>query len=427
MRFGKCLLSMALVVFLVSCLPEKSEAVESLSDLLSRAMQKSPELQKLKSEYEAKRAGVIDAWLPNDPEFGVDVESQPALFQFNKRTDNEYMVIQTIPFPTKLFLRGLSASKEADAAYQKYKEAEREVRWHIEQPYYRLDLFQKTLAALEENQILLEQILKSAKARYESNPVSQADLLKTQIEHSKISIEVFNLREKIHLEQAHISHILNEPLEAQYTIVNQKEQIPFVTDVEGLEKLALEKRPELKALEAGIERAKINRTLANSDWLPDITARYEGRQFKGDSDVRENDTFIGVTVPFWSLLKGVGGVWKSAGLEVDAAEALYHEMKNEVFLKIHEAYSKVKSAENTIGVYENSIRPQAKQTVGVLLASYESGKADFLSLLEAQRTLRNSEIEYQTTLTDYETAVSELRWIVGDDLIPDHGEKNGNK
>ena len=396
--------------------PVAAAYAASLEELVADTVHHSPGLRRLQEEYEAAKARVIDAWLPRDPEVGVDVEGQPDLFRFNRRTDNEYSVTQMIPFPSKLFLRGLVASKEADIAYRKYKDKEREVIWHIEEPYYKLKLYKKTLEVSEENRGLLEQILKSAKARYESNQGSQRDLLKTQIEMSKISVEVFNLKEKIHLEEAHISHVLNKPLPTVYVFPDASPRKPFDYSLEDLEKRALEKRAELKAMEEGIERAKLGRTLAATDWLPDITVRYEGRQFRGDDTIAENDTFIGVTVPVWSLLKGVGGVWKSAGFETNAAESMYVETRNEIFLKIHEAYSRVKSSKNAIDVYENSILPQAKQEVQVLLASYEAGKADFLSLIESQKTLKEAEVEYQTALTEYEMAVSELKFQVGDDL-----------
>ena len=392
------------------------KSARSLQELIGDALQKNPGVKAKKMEYEALRSKVIGSWLPEDPQVGVDVEGQPALFRFNQRMDNEYMVMQTIPFPTKLFLKGLEASREAEIAYQRYKEEERRVVWHVEQPYYELYLSERTLGAVEESRELSELASKTAKAVYEAGKGSQADILKAGIELSKNSIEIFNLKEKIHLQYAHFAHLMNESLETPYEIKKTEARTPLSLSRPDLEKILLRKMPELRAFEIAVERAKVTRSLVNSQWLPDITLRYEGRQFRGDSAIRENDTFIGFSVPVWSLLKGIGGVWKSSDLDVKAAESAYLEMKNEELLKLHEAYSKVKAAENAMTIYENSILPQAKQQAEVALSSYEAGKADFLTLLDANRTLRDSQIEYYKASAEYEMGLSDLRLAVGDDL-----------
>src|SRR3989338_394946 len=81
-----------------------SSEILTLETLINEAFSKNPDLQAKKAEYEAKRSGVIGAWLPEDPEIGVDIEGQPKMFKFEERMNKEYMVSQSIPFPTKLFL-----------------------------------------------------------------------------------------------------------------------------------------------------------------------------------------------------------------------------------------------------------------------------------------------------------------------------------
>jgi outer membrane protein TolC len=397
----------------VDALAQSSSRAVGLKDLMREVLAKNQGLKAKQYEYESKRSGVIEAWLPEDPRVGVDVEGQSDLFDFDSRVDNEWMVEQSIPFPTKLFLKGIIASKEADRAYQSFKEEERSLWWHIEQPYYELYLAQKTLEALEENKSLLEQLLKSVKARYESNQASQDELLKIQIELSKNQIEIFDWKEKIHVQEAHFSHAVDESLETQYVVVNEYERPSFSITRPELEKLALAKRPELKNLAVAIELAKAQNTLSKTSWLPDLMARIETRNFKDDAMPREYDTFIGITVPVWSLIKGVGGGWKASEDQVRAAQAFYSQMKNEALLKVHEAYSKIKSAENALNVYENSILPQAKQQVEVALASYEAGKKDFLNVVDAQRTLKNTQIEYYRAIADYQMGLSDLRLAVG--------------
>jgi outer membrane protein TolC len=395
-----------------------SETSTSLPDLIQKAQEKNAALRAKKEAYEASRSRVVEAWFPDDPRIGVDVEGQSSLFSFGSRTDNEYMVEQTIPFPSKLFLKGVIASKETAGRFEQYKEEQRNLVWHLEQPYYELYLLKKTREVLEDNRRLLEQLAQSARARYESNQAPQADLLRAQIELSKNSIEIFNALQKEHLAQAHFSHILNESFEKEYAVISApelREALPYSRA--EFEKLAVQKRPELKALEIAVERAKANQSLAHSNWLPDITGRIEARQFQGESGTREKDTFIGFSVPVWSLLKGAGGGWESSDHEVKEAEAVYLQMKNETLLKVHEAFSKVQSAENSLTIYENSILPQAKQEVEVALSSYEAGRVDFQALMDSQKILKEAQLDYYKSWAEYWKGFSDLRLAVGGDWV----------
>ena len=159
-----------------------SEDTLTIQSLVQEALLKSPAVRSKKAQYEALRSKVIKAWLPEDPMVSAEPENQKKLFDFGSRTHVEYMVSQTIPFPTKLFLNGIIASKEADMAYQMFKEEERAVAWRIEQPSYQLILSKRTVSALGENKALLEQLSNVSKSRYESNATSQSDTLKVQIE-----------------------------------------------------------------------------------------------------------------------------------------------------------------------------------------------------------------------------------------------------
>jgi len=393
----------------------------TLDRLIDEALARSPGLQAKKRAYEAARSRVITAWLPEDPMVGADVEGQSSLFNFGSRTDREYMVSQTIPFPTTLLLRGQVAAREARMAYQQYKEAERDTIWHIEQPYYDLYMNKKTILALEDVEALLDKLSRAVQARYETNQASQQDVLKVQIEHSKVQIDLFNARQQEHVAQAHFSHILDRSLETRYAIPDDMPLTPLDLTRPELERLALKTKPELLAMETGIRRAKANRLMAFTSWLPEVTGRLEGRQFRGESGLREKDTFIGITVPVWSLLKGAGGEWKSAQREVQQAQAQYLEMKNEVLLAVHEAYAASASAQNGLLQYEQVILPQARQQVDVAFASYEASRTDFLNLIDAQRMLKDAQMAYYTLKADYERGLSNLRLAVGSALPTSQG------
>ncbi len=385
----------------------------TLDGLTQELLSRNPAVQAKRRAYEAARSRVFAAWLPDDPEFGIDAENQPSLFEIGGRGNLEYMATQTIPFPTTLILRGRVALREAQIAQQHYQEAIRDAAWHLEQPYYDLYLARRTRVALGEVRALLEKLSSTVRARYETNRGSQEDLLKANIELSKVEIELFSTQQREQVAQAHVAHLFDKPLDTRYLLPEEGLRPEFPTSRQLLEQQALRTRPELIAAEIGIQRAKTSRWLAATNWLPDLTGRIEARQFAGEDSMREYDTFIGVRVPVWSLIKGVGGEWKAAGADVRQVEAEYIEMKNEVLLAVAEAYAKAAAADQAVRTYEQFILPQAKQQVEVSLAAYEAGRVDFLNLIDAQRMLKESQLAFYQAEAGYEQGLSDLRRAVG--------------
>ncbi len=396
----------------------------TIQDIVQQGLLKSSAVRSKKAAYEAARAKVIKAWLPEDPMAGIDVEGQREIFKTGSRMNYETMVSQSVPFPTTLFLRGIAASKEADMAYQDFKEEERKVAWGVEQPVYSLFLTKKTIQALEETKTLLEQFSRAVRARYEAGQAGQIDSLKVGIELSQVNVEIFEWKQKEHVANAEVARQLNQPMGMVYEIdektTGEKEELSY----SDLEKAALDTKPELQMLKAAVEKARTESLLAKTDWLPELTGRVEIRDFTQEGREREVDNFIGFSVPVWSLVKGLGGAWRGADEEVKAAEALVVDMKNEVLLHVHHAFSRVSAARFAIETFEKETLPQARQQVQIALSGYEAGKVDVLMLIDAQRTLKNLQIQYYKALAEYEMGLSDLRLAVGRNL---KGAKKGEK
>ena len=205
---------------------------------------------------------------------------------------------------------------------------------------------------------------------------------------------------------------------SRYELPEESPSAPLTWSHAELDQLAIDGRPELQAAALGIKRATASRWLKQTRWLPELTARYEMRRFRDSATADEHDTFLGLTVPVWSLLQGASGEWKAADQDVGEAKAMYDQMKNEVLLAVHEAYAKAMSADHALTTYEQLTLPQAKQQVEVALAAYEAGRSDFLDLIDAQRMLKDIQLADYKARADYAVGLASLRLAVGGDLKP---------
>lgn len=389
----------------------------SIGPLIEEALATNAGLKAKESRYAALRSGVIGSWLPMDPLAGVDLEGQSDALDLDSRMNDEYMLEQDIPFPSKMLLRRLAASKAADTAYQEYLEERLQLTRRLSEPYIRLVEIKSTIELLGENRALLEQALRSARSAYESGRATQGDVLKAQIELSKIDIELFDAHEESAVQEASLSSALNRPAGTRYAVEATVARSAIPLSLSQLEERALRARPELKAYALRSERAGIERDLARQAWLPDVRLRYEKRRFRADGDPDQHDTFVGLTVPVWGLIGGLGGGWAAADAEAREALSQLEQARHDLVLQLRKAYSAYRRAENALDIYESGILPQALQQAEVSLAAYEAGRADFMTVVDAQRTLRESRIAYYRAWAESRLALVELDAYCGGGLL----------
>jgi outer membrane protein TolC len=81
------------------------------------------------------------------------------------------------------------------------------------------------------------------------------------------------------------------------------------------------------------------------------------------------------------------------------------------------AFYKVEQARRSVRIFENTIVPQAEQSLMANRAAYETNKVDFLMLLDSQRVLRDTKLAAHRALADFGTRLAELELAVGADLV----------
>jgi cobalt-zinc-cadmium efflux system outer membrane protein len=87
-------------------------------------------------------------------------------------------------------------------------------------------------------------------------------------------------------------------------------------------------------------------------------------------------------------------------------------------LSVQEAYIRAKGAERRAALLRTTILPQSQQTFDVSRVGYQSNQVDFFAILENQRMLLDSQLEYYRALGDFQHAVADLERVVGTSVAP---------
>jgi len=99
--------------------------------------------------------------------------------------------------------------------------------------------------------------------------------------------------------------------------------------------------------------------------------------------------------------------------DIQAIEAQYQAMKNEILYMVTDMASMIQRVERQLELYKTGIIPQANLQLSSAMSAYRVNKADFMTLLDSRMTLYKYELEYHLALTEYEKNVANLEAVVG--------------
>jgi outer membrane protein, heavy metal efflux system len=174
--------------------PNPSEA-SALRDLLSEAEQNNSAICAVTYAYRAARNVPNSAGALPDTHFQVQNFSVGSPKPFTGYTNSNFAYIgvgvsQDIPYPGKRRLRSEAAREEADAQGADIESVRRNVLQQVKANYFRLSYLQQAGEILQRDKQVLNVIEQVAEARYRTGSGSQQDVLKTQLQKTKVLQEV---------------------------------------------------------------------------------------------------------------------------------------------------------------------------------------------------------------------------------------------
>lgn len=390
-----------------------------LQDLVAEALQNNPQLRAARNQTAAAKTRVDQVTSWEAPQVGVEffqtpVRSFPNPVKNGMETD--YFIQQMFPFPGKLSAMGQAAENSANMVGQGYKALERKIIREVKSAYYELYLVQHKIQINAENQDLMRRFVDIANKQYEVGMGKQPDILRAQTELSTLINNGINLQREKRVVEAMINTILSRPANADLGFVPDIEtDVPRWT-FEQLRPLALENRAEVKAMNFNIEMNKAELSLSKREYFPDLMARVMYKNMA----MASNDfwsAMVGISIPLspWSSGKYTSKVQENE-LNVKKAEDEYTNMRNMTLFEVQDALVKVQTNENLVLLYKNTVIPQAEQTLQSTIAAYQTGKTEFLMLIDAYRMLLMSRLDYHMSVMNYMASQAALEQAVGMDI-----------
>lgn len=390
----------------------------TLAQTLDIAKERNPDILAAHDEWKMAEVKIPSVRTWPDPEVGVEYWGFPkSSLNVSQAPEKWYDVSQTIPFPGKLTLRGKAATHEARREEEVYRATERDILTQVKEAYYTLMYAERAVEIFNENVGIMRRFARTAESKYSVGKTPQSDVLRAQVELSKMENMAITTAQEQETAQAKLNALLDrrpeEPISAQ-------EEPPLASidlSFDELEKMALENRPEVHAASHHVNHMKAELAAMKADYLPDTMIQYTRRQVEG----READAIamFKFNLPF---------VWygrqralvRSTTFEKDHADAMLRSAQTMTRYDVKEFLVNVQTSRRLVDLYKTTVLPQAEESVKVTEKAYESDRIGFFELLDSERALVDFQLEYQKSLSDYGTNLAHLERVVGLDFITGH-------
>ncbi len=397
----------------------------NLDTLMAEALRVNPDLKATELKYRAFDAKIPQASSWPDPMFQaglVNLSAKSWTLGKAAMSGMEYMLSQTIPFPGKLGWAKRSAQNMALKSQEDYQSAKNFVLSELKQNYYQLFQLQKSIEIAKENKHLLEDFAHITNTRYSVGEGLQQDVLKAQVEVSKMLDELIFLEEMRKGTCAQINVLLNRNPQDSLGEVPEISFRELNYSEEDLQNLALRNNPSLKGMGFEINASKAEYKMAQREVWPDLRFSLSymrmGKNMSMAPSAERNfvSASAGLEIPlyFWSKQKKK---IEEESFNLKSSQQKYEGMRNDLQFMISDMFYSLKRYQEQIELYRTAILPQSRQSLESAQAGYQVGKVDFMTLLDNQMTLYNYEIAFYRALSSYFQTVTRLEELVGKPLV----------
>lgn len=392
--------------------------IPALQQLIEQALENNPEIKAMQRRFDMMRAKIPQATALDEPMLSVGYMGDIVPFKIQKgdpSSGRSISVSQDLPFPGKRSLKGKVASTEADAEWWNFEQTRRNVVAEVKDAYFDLFYLTKALGVVTKTKTLLEQFTKIAEARYTVGKGIQQDVLKAQVEFSKLLEQQTILEQRKQIAEARLNSLLYRESDSPLGSPEELKPREFPYSLGELNETAIANYPDLKAQRRKIEGAQYSIQLAKKEFYPDFSVGFT--YINRPAMPEMYGVSVGIKLPVYYAKKQRPALTEATA-SFEAEKRSLENTTTVLMFKIRDKYLAETTARRLLSLYSTTIVPQSSLSLESAIAGYQVGRVDFLTLLDNLVTLLNYELSYYEQLSNEEKAVAELEPLVGVTLRP---------
>ncbi len=385
----------------------------SLADLIRLALEQNPSLRQAGWDIEAAQGRAVQVGLYPNPTVTVILD------ELGDRTgpggvNTLPQVTQEIVTGAKRHLSRSVAQREVDQASLALMRQRYVLFTTVRQGYFDVLAVRRRIEVLNELVKLATQSYETAQELRHKNFIADIDLLPIEVELNRLQADRDASLQEHAAAWGRLAASMGVPNLPPVPLLGSLDADLPAYDFEPARAGMLEVHPEVRLAQVGVTRAQLALRRAQAEPIPNITvAAGYVRQNQNKSD----DWMFQVGVPVPLFDRNQGNI-RAAQAELGRAVEEVIRVQNDLTSRLWTAFGQYAAARQRAERYRTAIVPGATRAHRLAAEAFRGGQFEYLRVLQAQRAVAETNLEYIRTLGDAWRAASAMAGLLLEEHWP---------
>lgn len=384
----------------------------TLQDVLAIADAMNPQLAAERKNIDLATAAIWEAKLYPNPSFLLSIEDYKFKDGFgrSKRTAGLFVPIVVsgrIGAATSL------AEKDREVAAVNFVWRRREILSDVKRAFAALMASRRNVELTRETRDLAKAFHDVTNERFKAQAIPEMELLKAAVQLAKSESDLRLTEKDQAVSVKALQSLMGNADFPKEKFTGELYNRFTVPSFEALRGQVVTLHPLLEAATKAKEAAQLSLSLARTERVPDLNLEVLG----GVDGERDGIIEAGFSVPLPLFNRNQGRI-AIAEIRIRQAEDQIQVIRNDLTLRLTEAYKNFTAAQDRVAVYRDEILPKAQKALDQTTEGYRQGKFSYLDVLDSQRTMAEARIAYAVSLGDLNFASIELEKLTGTKIEP---------
>ncbi|MEQ8316196.1 MAG: TolC family protein [Phycisphaerales bacterium] len=385
----------------------------TLRQALAAALVRNPRLRSLAWEPRIAEARRLQAGLSPNPSVGIEVEDfagSGSLSGFDS-AETTIAFSQLLELGGKRDRRVRVAEGQWTVAALDYEAQRLAVLTDTASRFVRVLELQQRVKFAVRAQALAEENRRVIDRRVQAGDVSPIDEIKARLESESTRIAADRLSRELEAARRELSAMWDATDPGFDTAIGSLDDLMPVPLLDALTDL-VEHHPEVQRWSAETERRSLVVALERAQAVSDVTAGAGIRYAEESEDV---GLVVAVSVPLAIFDRNQGGILAArlrAAQAIDEGRA----SRRDLATRLVRAHARLTAAYHEAQAIDAALLPAAKDAYDATRRAYDEGKLPYLDVLDAQRTLFDTETQRLEALAEYHAAKVQVEGLISEPL-----------
>jgi cobalt-zinc-cadmium efflux system outer membrane protein len=384
----------------------------TLERALEITLDRNLELKAKKEDFGLAEARLIraDLLFQHNPELEGDISNR----RLNKPENGSRNVVQGGVFLSQEFeiggqpiYRRQAAQRNLEKVKFEVADFERTLRFRVTELFLRLVNNQAKVKQAEQIVDLRRRLYEASGTRLRLGDIPEVQHTLSEFELNRARSDLIGLQREYEESLAKLRTELGLEPDVQVEVIAELKRTPTSLSPAELVKTALERRPDLAAMEREKAVTEAEERLTRSERIPNVKA---GPFYERD----DRDNIIGgrISIPL-PIFDRKQAELREALARKSAANINYINLRQNVERSVRAAYTRLKLSEQELSLYPEATMKRFDDTLELHLMAYEEGAIALADTILFQNQVIEARQKFIDAMTIYNLSLAELKLQAG--------------